>query len=292
VPAISERDYPKAAELMRTENPFDPVNEVRVWALRGGLSDCVVLRYACPAAASVGDEAILAEVLAQADSRRFDPLGSVGIVSSGGLAGVCEPGCSASLLDLATTTGAVRSVDLILSHCNPKLPQVRDRLVDFLVRCCRAGFENDAYMFRFHAMIRVLAALPVGTEIPHDVVHANICLGTDLVLPLAFGLGTLRHPDQLSVQVMRVLIGAGLDPDSRRGGTQGQTLLHCCAISNHAAMVTLLLESGADPCLRDASGQTFDEMAERLSSHEALAALHSFSARRVVSGVLARVLES
>ena len=61
---------------------------------------------------------------------------------------------------------------------------------------------------------------------------------------------------------VRELLEAGADPDKYKDGEDGDTALHRAAWNGHRDVVISLLESGANPHIRDYKGRTTIDVAK------------------------------
>jgi ankyrin repeat protein len=81
--------------------------------------------------------------------------------------------------------------------------------------------------------------------------------------------GAAAHPDHvLSVQLVRVLLDAGADPNARQAG--GYTALHAAAAAGKLALIALLLERGAEREARTDAGERASDLALKRGHVEAV----------------------
>ncbi len=133
-----------------------------------------------------------------------------------------------SAREIATKTGHVEVLRLLAGARPASEPA--DPLLSFL-GACMAGQADEAR--------RLAAADP---ELPARALAQS----PDLIVNAA---------EEGRLDGVRLLVGYGLDVNGRRCGAPGSTALHEAAWNGDMDMITLLLELGADPALKDRAYQ-------------------------------------
>ncbi len=111
-----------------------------------------------------------------------------------------------------------------------------------------------------------------------EAVRALLALGADVHPASRDGAFTALHSavagDESSAakDIVRLLLDGGADPNAR--SASGGTPLHTAAFTGSVAVLQLLLAAGADPSATDAKGQTPLDVARDRGRSEAAALLH------------------